>query len=345
MSLEIISFEEKERWDDVVRSFSNFDVYYLNSYAKAFMLHGDGEPVLFYFTGKEGRAINVSMKRDIADDCHFTGLLPKQTFYDLITPYGYGGYLVEGHCTEELKEAYTQYCRENGIVSEFVRFHPVLNNAKEMENMYEVITLGNTVCMDLKDNIWENCTSKNRNMIRKAVKSGLKVYWSRQPSDISEFMNIYNATMDRDAATPYYYFKSDFYNSILEDLNRNALFFRCMLNEKTVAMSIMLFANKHMHYHLSGSLPEYRSLAPTNLLLYEAAEYGKENGYETFHLGGGLGSAKDHLYSFKKAFNRKEDCTFCIGKRIYDNEKYDMLMKLRENDPTVRTDFFPVYRS
>lgn len=345
MSLELITFEEKERWDEIVRSFSNFDVYYLNSYAKAFMLHGDGIPVLFYFRGSSGRAMNVCMKRDIAEDVHFVGQLPGQTYYDLITPYGYGGFLLEGSCEEELQKVYTDYCLENGIVSEFVRFHPVLDNAKAVADMYDVVPLGNTVCMDLKDNIWENCTSKNRNMIRKAIKSGLKVYWSRQPSDIADFMKIYNGTMDRDAAEPYYYFKSDFYKSILEDLKRNALFFRCVLEEKTVAMSIILFGNKHMHYHLSGSLPEYRSLAPTNLLLYEAAEYGKENGYETFHLGGGLGSARDPLYAFKKAFNRKEDCTFCIGKKIYDTEKYNMLMKLRESDPTVRDHFFPVYRS
>lgn len=344
MSLEVISYEERQKWDDIARSFKQHDVYYLNGYAEAFHLHGDGKPVLFYFQEKQGRAINVCMKRDIAEDEHFQGKLEKGCYYDLITPYGYGGFLVEGDCLKELKEAYETYCRCHNIVSEFVRFHPVLKNADIVQEMYDIIPIGNTVCMDLQDDIWGNLSSKNRNMIRKATKSGLKVYWGRQPSDIEEFMEIYNKTMDRDEASAYYYFPAKFYNSILEDLKRNALFFSCRMGNKTVAKSILLFANGQMHYHLSGSIAEYRTYAPTNLLLYEAAMYGKENGYRTFHLGGGVGASKDHLYAFKKAFNRKEDSTFCIGKKIFDPEKYYMLMNLR-GKKEGESGFFPEYRS
>jgi len=40
---------------------------------------------------------------------------------------------------------------------------------------------------------------------------------------------MYNETMDNDGASGYYYFKKDFYNSILEDLKYNSLIFYAVL--------------------------------------------------------------------------------------------------------------------
>ena len=65
---------------------------------------------------------------------------------------------------------------------------------------------------------------------------------------------------------------------------------------------------------LVSSDREYQHFAPTNLLLYEVACWGCENGYKTFHLGGGLDSKEDSLYKFKSAFNRNSDNTFSIGR-------------------------------
>ena len=55
-----------DNWDDVVRGFANFDVYYLSGYARAFAAHGDGEPLLFLYEDANLRAMNVVMKRDVS---------------------------------------------------------------------------------------------------------------------------------------------------------------------------------------------------------------------------------------------------------------------------------------
>ena len=88
--LTVYTIEQAEAWDDLVRTFSNYDVYYLSGYVKAFQLHGDGEPLLFYGEADGVRGINVVMKRDIAADPHFAGSLPADTYFDFATPYGYG---------------------------------------------------------------------------------------------------------------------------------------------------------------------------------------------------------------------------------------------------------------
>ena len=199
-----------------------------------------------------------------------------------------------------------------------------------------------------EEKIWSNMTSQSRNKIRKAKKSGLKIYCSRNPEIIETFMEIYEETMKKDNANEYYYFPKEFYESILEDLKYNALWFYAKLNEEIVAISIFLFKNKKMHYHLSASKQNYQHLAPTNLLLYEAAIWGSENGYEILHLGGGLGAKEDSLYKFKKAFNRNEDCEFWIGKRVFNENMYRKLVEIRkesEDNFDIRNTFFPLYRS
>lgn len=78
----------------------------------------------------------------------------------------------------------------------------------------------------------------------------------------------------------------------------------------------MLAANGYMNYHLSGSIKEYSNMAPSNLLLYEAALWGNANGCRSLYLGGGVGSGEDSLYKFKKAFYKPDDVKrFHIGKR------------------------------
>lgn len=342
--IQIIEISQSKQWDDIVRSFSGYDVYYLSGYVKAFQIHGDGDPQLFYYEQDGLRAIYVYMKRKTA----------VEGWYDSITPYGYGGVLFEGDTSDANLEAfwnaYVQKMKEESIVCNFVRYHPVLANAVPMKVVSEVIDLGKTVAfhLDSPEVIWQNIVPKNRNMIRKAEKNGIEIHHAADMDLFKDFVQIYNTTMDKDNAEEYYYFGEEFYKSIHEDLNGHYEMFYATYEGKIIAMSIMLFANKQMHYHLSGSVLEYRNLAPSNLLLYKAALWGCEQGYKTLHLGGGVGSGEDNLYKFKAAFNRESDYQFSIAKMIFDHEKYDALVAERANrDPEFNKEsrFFPLYRS
>lgn len=353
MNLKIYTLEQAEDWDSAVAGFQAYDVYYLSGYVKAFRLHGDGEPLLFYYDDGKIRGINVVMKRDIADDPHFSGKIPRDTYFDFATPYGYGGWLVEGEGDPApLFREYEQWNIENHITSEFVRFHPILHNQAMSAGHYHVIPLGHTVSMDLSSPqvIWSNITSKNRNVIRKAEKNGVKIYRAQNPDIYEVFRSIYNGTMDKDHAADYYYFSEQFYSSILEDLPNHAQVFYAQIPDGTViAASIILAANGRLTYHLSGSLREYQHLAPTNLLLYKAALWGCANGCRTFHLGGGVGCQEDSLFKFKKAFFRGDELKeFAVGKRIFCREAYDELLNIRsatDQDFDHSAAFFPQYRA
>lgn len=273
--------------------------------------------------------------------------------YDSVTPYGYGGVLFEGNVSEEnlraFWKAYAAKMNEENIVDNFVRYHPVLKNTGPMKSVSDVIDLGHTIALDLSspEVIWDNIVSKNRNMIRKAEKNGIEILHGQGMDLMDQFMEMYNATMRKDNAEEYYFFKRPFYESIDRDLKNNYEMFYAMYEGRPIAMSILFFANGRLNYHLSGSVVECRNLAPSNLLLYKAALWGYEHGFKTFHLGGGMGSGEDGLYKFKAAFNKKSDYQFSIGKQVFSQEKYDELVKIRrESDPSFdeTSHFFPLYR-
>lgn len=326
--------------------FSLADIYYTKEYVKAFQIHGDGEPLLFYYSYKEMKALNVVMKRKINDrelEC-----------FDLATPYGYGGWIIEGNITEKnivnLNKLYTEYCVSNNIVSEFVRFHPLLKNADNAKKIYDVVELGNTIHMDIQDaeTIWKNITSKNRNVIRKAEKSGITIKMSNESKIFDTFIEIYNDTMDRDNANNYYYFEKEFYDSIRIDLMNNAVIYYAEMNEKIIGAAIILYYNNYVHYHLSGAIKEYMTYAPMNLLLYKVACDFCEKGYKKMHLGGGIGSdSNSGLYRFKESFNKNGLNRFCVGKKIFDKSVYDKLLNnALANNPSIdlTNGFFPAYR-
>lgn len=338
------TLEQKDQWDAVVRSFEEYDVYWLSGYVKAFMIHGDGKPILISYDDGKTRGINVVMMRDIAEDSRFVGKLPPKRYYDVVTPYGYGGWIIEGDDTDPLFSEYRDWIENRQIISEFVRFHPLIKNHTRCCDFYEVIQLGEVVHMDLasREAIWENITSKNRNMIRKADKNDIRIYNGRFPVIYKTFRDIYDKTMDKDHAELYYYFKDEFYETILDDLSSNAQVFWAEKDGMPIAASIMLECNGYMNYHLSGSLAEYKSLAPTNLLLYQAAIWGHEHGMRTLYLGGGVGSGEDSLFKFKRAFYKGELNYFYIGKKIYNQGKYDQLAGTRAPSDSS---FFPKYRA
>lgn len=342
--LTVYGLDQAEQWDTVVRSFKEYDVYWLSGYVKAFQIHGDGEPLLFYYNNGSTYGINVVMKRDVANDEKFRGLIEEGQYFDFATPYGYGGWIIEGEDTKDLFSDYSAWLERNGIISEFVRFHPMVRNHESCRAFYDVIQLGEVVHMDLSspELIWNNIISKNRNMIRKAIKNDVVIYNGRFPEIFERFRTIYNGTMDKDDAEEYYYFKEPFYESILNDLPENAQVFWAEKDGRVIAASIMIGANGYLDYHLSGSLREFSSLAPTNLLLYQAALWGCANGYRTLYLGGGVGSGRDSLFMFKRSFYKGDLNYFYIGKMIYDQNRYDELIGKR-----VKIDnqgFFPKYR-
>lgn len=346
--------KDKETWNEIIEGFTSKDVYFIYNYFASFQKNGDGEPILYYFECEHGKAAYPFMLRDIAKSENFRGKLEENRYLDISSAYGYGGPLYESYEEEEsmrdLKEAFfknfSDYCNKENIISQFDRFHPLIKNHIFFEGYSEVLPIRKTVYMDLnnKEKMWINLDSKCRNKIRKAKRNEVSVVLEDDLKTIEDFKNIYNFTMDRNDASEYYYFNENFFNDTVSSLGKNVFIANAYYKDRIIASSLIMRHNKYLHYHFSGALREYRKLQANNLLLYEIAKWGNENGYEKFHLGGGYESESDSLYKFKKSFSRLEDNDFYIGKRIHNVEMYDSLTDIVNKRKRNDSLFFPAYR-
>jgi len=200
--ISVIKINEGIKWDTIVKSFKNYDVNYMSGYARAFQLHGEGESMLVYYDDGETRAMNVVMKRDIATDSVFKGKLPLDTYFDLSTPYGYGGFWIEGKGIQAVNDAYDEYCRKMGYVSEFVRFHPYSDGRCCFSGAVE--THAHNIIRDLDlslELLEQDFEHKVRTNIRRACSAGLKVEFDPDGKRIDDFIDIYYDTMDRTCAS------------------------------------------------------------------------------------------------------------------------------------------------
>ena len=322
------------------------DIYFSYEYAVLSALIDGGAAESFLFDSEYGSVVYRFIKREIPKKIDGT------QYYDIVTPYGYGGpvlisdstenraQLVQGFC-----EAFDKYCIENNVVSEFVRFHPIYKNADDFKEVYNVRAIRKTVCTDLlcsDDPIRSEFSKSCRKNIKKSLKLGVTYRVTRAPESIDVFIDIYYSTMNRDNAAEYYYFDKKYFDSLLELFKKDLIFVEAVYENKIIAASLCFVSDDKIYIHLSGTLSEYLHLSPAYILRYAVVKWGKENGVRLIHHGGGISnSSDDKLYRFKKQFGLS-DFDFCVGKMIRNREIYSKLCEAVGNSPD--DDFFPAYR-
>lgn len=348
--LSVYTVNQAAEWERSVSSFENYDVYYAREYVLSLKEHGDGEPLLVEYKDASSHFCYVVMESDISDFQSYKGRIEPDTMFDWETPYGYGGPLSNAAVPDSSQRRFLceleDYSKERGVVSQFMRLHPLLANHLTLPLVADIRHLHDTVYMDTEsaDLILANMDSKNRNMIRKAQRNGVEIA-SKPMEEYADFARLYRDTMIRDNAAEYYLFDNGYFEA-LTAFGQHARLFYAFHDGKPIAAAIMLFNDRFMHYHLSGSEYESRTLAPSNLLLYEAAVWASEQGITRFHLGGGMRD-DDNLFRFKKKFNKNGRLPFYVGRTIIDREKYEELLSLRQaTEPEFNpdNDFMIQYR-
>ena len=253
-----------------------------------------------------------------------------QYLHDFETAYGYGGpiwhHADDLFKTEALQMMVDELKHQN-YVAGFVRFHPLLAN-------YEGFSVGRliedrkTVAIDLsldENEIWmQEIHTKNRNVIKKGEKNGLTFVLDDDYKYLPEFIQLYDATMDKLNATDFYYFKQQYYEDFIK-IFPNSFLGIVLYEDKVVAAAIFMYEGEYGHYHLSGSDESALKLFPNNFMLWHAALGLKRRGVKVLHLGGGTTSAEDDsLFCFKSRFS-KHTYQFCQGKIIFNEQLYQSI--------------------
>lgn len=320
------------------------DIYFEENYGKLYEEIEGGKLEVFDFSCEYGCVRHMFIKRPIDGN-----------WFDLITPYGYGGPVITeqtpGAAREQLVKAFEQafaaYCEKNRIVSEFVRFHPVENNATDFQGVYVCEKIRHTVGTNLKayaDPIAEEFSKQCRKNIRQILRKGVSYRITESPQSLTEFIKIYYATMERNAATNFYYFPQSYFDKCICAFRKKLLLIEALWEDKVIAAGLYLLGDRTVHIHLTGTLEEWLNLSPEYILRYAVTLWAKEQGYEFIHNGGGRSnSEEDPLYKFKKQFGTHTQFDFYVGKKVWNKAVYDQLCQ--QNGVSTDSSFFPAYRS
>lgn len=342
MAIREIHIVNEKQWDDAVKRYEKYDVFYLSAYLRAFQLQGSGEPILIVYTDGGDYAINAVFRRDVADDPHFTGKLEKGKYYDISTPYGYGGFI--GNITDygKLNSEWRQYCVEQGYICEFVRFELFEDYRENYSG--EVVTRTHNVVRSLErplDEMWMDFKQKVRKNVKRAAQYNLELILDPNGAYLDDFLRIYDSTMDRNHAEDAYYFSREFFQ-ILNTMRENVMYFHVLYEGKVISTELVIYDAENCYSYLGGTDRGYFEMRPNDFLKYEIIKWAKAKGLKNFVLGGGYG-VDDGIFQYKQCLAPHGVVDFYIGKRIFHQGTYDALVQIRGDDIANR-DYFPLYR-
>lgn len=346
-SYKVLSTSECEEWHSYLKKIENVDIYFTPEYCKIYENNNEGTAKLFvYYEGKQFICYPFILRQINKLQLERFQNLPDE-LYDIITPYGYGGPITNitndverKPFFERFSKIFSTYCKNKNIVTEFVRFHPLLNNDLDYQSVNPT-NISDTIYMDLSNNeqsVFESIRNKCRNRLKHALSHGLAV-GRETTNDLDMLLDLYYATMDKNNADKYYYFSKDYFVDTIQLLKDNVSIFTVRFDNKIIAFAFFLHYKDHVAYHLTGSIKEYLKYAPYNLLITHAASWFKARGYKYLHLGGGY-TSEDELLRFKKTFSKQPPLKFFVGRKIHCLKSYETLTE----GLNVPDNYFPLYR-
>ncbi|HOR78047.1 MAG TPA: GNAT family N-acetyltransferase [Anaerolineaceae bacterium] len=346
---------DRDRWNAIG---GRIDAYYTAEYASVFSDVEGGLGYAYLVEDPWGNQILYPfVRRDLTKLDHIGR--EGQGLFDIVTPYGYGGPAYVGAASRRdemmsgFRRSFSHYCSREGIVSEFVRYHPLIRNYLYESGDVDIAVIRTTIVMTPATDeqiIMSRLPSKTRNMVRRATNAGVTVRFTLSPDDeeLKTFIRLYSDTMNRRHAEDYYLFPAAMIEQMFERMSGSiALFTAHATDGSPVSSAIILHGGPFIHYHLSGSDPAQMPPGTNNLLLVKAAAWGASMGATEFHLGGGY-SEGDSLFKFKASMS-SERGEFAIGRVIHDPVNYRRFAKVAADrlGPTSASaeGFFPAYRA
>jgi serine/alanine adding enzyme len=254
---------------------------------------------------------------------------------DVTNPYGYGGALApDAESARRFYDWYAGWCREHGVVTSFVRFHPLLRNHREAESAFRLEPVAGSVSWPLEGDLMAGMHAHHRRVVRKAERAGVEVSITAAPEDLGPFVRLYEETMRRNEASEFYFFPEAYWRGLE---GRDWV----VLLEAGGDAAIVCFATAPwLHYQFGASADAARSTGASHLLMLAAARWGQERGYEQLHLGAGVGGGGGPLLQWKQRFSPSELLEQWVGKAVHDEERYFELTGQRG----PHEGFFPAFR-
>jgi hypothetical protein len=335
--------EQEDIWNEILGNLNEIDCYYTFEYGNLFAKNENGKLYAAYYEEEKTKIFYPFLKRKIP--------WSKETLYDIVTPYGYGGPFIQGdeeHASNFYQD-FSTYCQLHNIVTETIRFHPIYYNHKPFNSLMDVQYIRRTTGVDLKlslEEIRNQYSPMNKRNIKMAKRNNLSCFIAENnEKNIKIFINLYKETMDRNHATSFYYFDEEYFlNQVKEtEISKTYLIFT-KYNQEIIAGVLVIIGKVFSHYHLGASKTRFLDLKPNNLLFDFMIEFCKSKGSVALHLGGGY-QENDGLFKFKSSFTNKNYFDYYLGRKIHNSTKYKEIMDYLGTEFEINEDYFPGYRA
>ena len=322
------------------------DVYHLPGYSVAAASHEGGEPWAFHATLGEDAFLLPLLLRPLP-----TTLGREPGGQDATSPYGYPGPVCtspeDAVLVARFLDAFREAGRAHGLVSAFIRLHPLRPVAEAaLAAAGTLVRHGPVAYSSLAvtaESLWSQTRPNHRVGIHKLQRAGFVVrrdHWDR----IGAFRDAYAATMRRVAAADFYYFGDAYFDALRNQLGDALHLFTVESPDGTVAAAGLFTAvDGIVEYHLGGTSDEHVALAPSKLMFHAVREWARASGHAVVNLGGGLGGLPGPLLNFKAGFARSS-ADFCTLRVVLDPGRYEALCAAAGADGADESDFFPRYR-
>ncbi|MCP4987320.1 MAG: GNAT family N-acetyltransferase [Colwellia sp.] len=270
-------------------------------------------------------------------------------YHDIVSSWYYGGPLFKAKDSHALfrkfHETFQDYIKQNGVVTEFIRFDANLENyifytTPQFNRETIFVNL-----LESTDAIWLDFTSSNCRAIRKAERAGFKLFVvdNSDATKWKQFYEIYSSEMHRKKAPEHLNFSLPFFQYLYKDMSNNVVLMLAKKDNEVCGGFIIVFDENAAFHFLSATLPKFWQDRVNNLLFYKAILWGKEHGCRIFDFSGG----REGVSRFKSNFSstRREFFTY---KKIHNHEIYDKLSwyhsKYNISCDIQENNYFPTYR-
>jgi len=351
----LIDSTDELEWQTVLKQCTVYDTYHTAAYHKVETRLGKLQSVMFVY--QEDRAVlglplvlrPLTMIKSLKDDF--------KDYYDATSVYGYPGPITSQDWSdrcffERAGQALHSCLHERHIIAAFSRLHPILQNDQGLY-VGDIVPLGETVSIDLSlpvEEQFRQFRKGHRYDIRKARSADISVLHDEEWIHFSDFVALYLATMRRVNANSYYYFDRAYFEQLRAELGNTLHLFVAKQGDQIISGALFTLVNGIVQYHLSGSSSQRCDYAASKLVIDEARRWATAQGATLFHLGGGVGSQSDSLFSFKSGFSPQRH-VFKTWRFIVDSPQYELATHqhqawLTEHKLQITEgDFFPLYRS
>lgn len=303
------------RWDELVASSPQSDIYYRAGYILAAAELEQSQPLGLIISSSNLQYLLPMLLRPISSP-------DGQSWSDASTPYGYGGVLCSSldsevalpdvlHFFQELRA----WCATRRLVSCVLRSHPLLAQDWLFAqppgiDFVSIRRRSQTVAIPLQ--AWDDTRecplgmSKGRRSDLALARRNLRVTWgvlSDQRDALEQFRifrSLYESNMRFVGAAEFFHFPWSYYER-LSNLGPDVGIGIAWHEDCAVGGAVFIAGPTYSHYHLSGSNETGHKYKASTLLVVEGAKWARQRGCRVLHLGGGL-RVNDSLMDFKRSF-------------------------------------------